>query len=175
MHTSKSQSYCSYQSGCHPVSRGSRYYLLNTRGCAASRLTPRYVLSPRLHGAFEFHSPSVRHSALQIGVWPPIPKASALVFTMRAAHSSPPCTARFFTAGFSPLFTRLKAVKKHLSLASEGACLGVGEAEDGSLNQSPRQLNRARRLSHEAAKPRVGVYKIDEPEERGRQMRGRLV
>ena len=32
-------------------------------------------------------------TTLQIGVWPPIPKASALVFTMRAAHSSPPCAA----------------------------------------------------------------------------------
>ncbi|MDO5465115.1 MAG: hypothetical protein Q4F40_09280, partial [Akkermansia sp.] len=35
-----------------------------------------------------------------------------MVFTMRAAHSSPPCIARFFTAGFSPLFTRPKAVEK---------------------------------------------------------------
>ena len=102
--------------------------------------------------------------------------------------------------GQSPLFTRPKAVEKldfefwilklNIRLASSqcsklmfvgeranGACLGVGEAEDGSLNQSPpsgRQLNRARRLSREAAKPRVGVYKIDEPEDRGRQMRGRL-
>ena len=38
----------------------------------------------------------------QIGACPPIPKASALVFTLRAA--------RFFTAGISPLFTRPKAV-----------------------------------------------------------------
>ena len=74
---------------------------------------------------------------VQIGVCPPIPKASALVFTLRAAQSSLPCAVRFFTAGFSPLFTRPKAVKKHLSLASEGACLGVGEAEDGSHTLKP--------------------------------------
>ncbi|MDO5464763.1 MAG: hypothetical protein Q4F40_07495, partial [Akkermansia sp.] len=35
-----------------------------------------------------------------------------MVFTLRAAQSSPPCAARFFTAGFSPLFTRPQAVEK---------------------------------------------------------------
>ena len=55
---------------------------------------------------------TIRGLDSKIGAWPPIPKASALVFTMRAAHSSPPCIARFFTAGFSPLFTRPKAVEK---------------------------------------------------------------
>ena len=45
--------------------------------------------------------------------------------------------SRFFTAGFSPLFTRPQAVKRYLSLASEGACLGVGEAEDGSHTLKP--------------------------------------
>ena len=57
---------------------------------------------------------TIRGLDSKIGAWPPIPKASALVFTMRAAHSSPPCIARFFTAGFSPLFTQPKAVKRYL-------------------------------------------------------------
>ena len=72
-----------------------------------------------------------------------------MVFTLRAAHSSPPCTARFFTAGFSPLFTRPKAVKKLDfefwifklgDMRHKGGVLGgrinekpLGVAEDGSL------------------------------------------
>ena len=74
---------------------------------------------------------------------------------MRAAHSSLPCAARFFTAGFSPLFTRPQAVKKldfefwildiqvrrHVP---QGGVLGgrinekpPGEAEDGSRTFKP--------------------------------------
>ena len=68
--------------------------------------------------------------------------------------------SRFFTAGFSPLFTRPKAVEKldfefwilklDIRIASSqcsklmfvgeranGACLGVGEAEDGSHTLKP--------------------------------------
>ncbi len=63
----------SQQKAVAAVSRGSNKILYDTRGCAAARLTPRYVLSPRLHGALEFRSPSVRHIALQIGVWRVIP------------------------------------------------------------------------------------------------------
>ena len=62
---------------------------------------------PTVHTAGGFLS-----GLVQMGVCPPITKASALVFTLRAAQSSPPCAARFFTAGFSPLFTRPKAVEK---------------------------------------------------------------
>ena len=100
---------------------------------------------------FEIEHSARKLAVQQIGVYLPIPKASALVFTMRAAHSSPPCIARFFTAGFSPLFTRPKAVEKldfefwildiqvrrHVP---QGGVLGgrinekpPGEAKDGSL------------------------------------------
>ena len=58
----------SQQKAVAAVSRGSNKIMYDTRGCAATRLTPRYVLSPRLHGALEFRSPSVRCIAPQIDV-----------------------------------------------------------------------------------------------------------
>ena len=76
-------------------------------------------------------------------------------------HGGEECAARM-----------VKTKADALGIGGQAPICGVA-----SLLQSPRYeggSSIARWLSREAAKPRVGVYKIDEPEERGRQMRGRL-